>query len=364
MKTYQELYRRVEAIKGRDPYWMTLAQARWDQCAKPKGSLGLLEELTVRMAGMLRQEIPDISQRAHLVMAGDNGICEENIGNGSLFPEMTSQLVQLMASGGSGAAVMCQANDIELTVYDLGTYQAMPHPAIVHRRHRPKTSNFMHEPAMTEAEVIDCIQIGIEAVETAYQAGARIIGTGEIGLGNTTTSAAVVSALLDLPSQKTVGPGAGVSPEQLANKYHVVDGAVDRYQLVGADPLVVLQTVGGYDLAGLVGVYLGAGLCQVPVIIDGLISAAAALVASQVQPLVTDYMLASHRSSEVQVDYIFQALGLRPLFDLDMRLGEGTGCPLAIGLLDTALYTMRHMASFTQAAIAGDDLLQVDNSSN
>lgn len=336
------------------------ARNHWDHLVHPIGSLGQLEELTIEIASMKERVDFSLDKRILVVMAGDNGIMEEGVTTG--YAHLTSSLVDAMVQGKTGACALAKDAKMDVLVMDLGTRrEGEADTGFFYRkaRHRPETSNFLKEPAMTMEETLDCITIGAHLADELSEEGYDLIGTGELGIGNTTTAAAVMAGLLHLPGEKTCGFGAGVSEEGLTRKISVVDESEKLYQLQQSHPIEILQCVGGYDIAGLTGLFLGAAANKIPIIIDGFISAVAALVATRLAPNVKDYLLASHLSCESQMKIICDALGVKPVLHLDMRLGEGSGCPLLCKLLDGALFAMKEMGTFSEVDILGDVLVNL-----
>ena len=347
----------IESIKGVDKKAFEPPRKEWDSIAHPTGSLGELEELTIKIAGIQGNIFPLVKSRALIVMASDNGIIEENISSG--YPDLTSQLVYSMAQRKTGAANMCLETDTEIYVVDLGTRREINHENVLHFRINSETKNFRKEPAMTVEEATKAIETGIYMVDELVKKGIDIFGTGELGIGNTTTSAAVLAALLKTDGETTCGLGAGVTNEGLKNKVNVVNEAIKKYDLYNKTPIEILACVGGYDICGLVGVFLGAAKHKKVALIDGFISAIAALVAVRMNEHVIDYIIPSHKSREKQVELVFNELGLHPTLDLSMRLGEGTGCMLLFKILDTAVYLMRNMGRYEEIEILPDVLVNI-----
>lgn len=354
MGLLEETISKIEAI-NKELY--KKPREEWDGIAHPTGSLGDLEEMTIKIAAVQNRTIPDVSKRALIVMASDNGIIEENVSSG--YPDLTSQLVYSMSKGKTGSANMCKETGTKLVVVDLGTRREVYGENIYHHRISSETKNFMKESAMTIDEARDAIETGIKFVDKLTKEGIEIFGTGELGIGNTTTSAAVLAAILKTDGEKTCGLGGGITSNGLLNKIRVVNESIKKYDLYNKPILEILASVGGYDICGLVGVFLGAAKNKKIAVVDGFISAVAALCAVKIKKEVIDYILPSHKSKERQVELVFNELGLNPPIDLKMRLGEGTGCMLLFKLLDTAVYLLNNMGRYKEIEILSDVLVNI-----
>ncbi|MDY3922838.1 MAG: nicotinate-nucleotide--dimethylbenzimidazole phosphoribosyltransferase [Ezakiella sp.] len=354
MSLLEETLRNIEPLNKQRS---ASARKEWDGIAHPTGSLGELEELTIKVAAIQDTNIPDVSKRVHIVMASDNGIIEENVSSG--YSDLTSQLVYSMAVGGTAAANMCKETNTKLVVVDLGTRRKVEHENVTHRRINPETKNFAKEPAMTISEAIKAIETGIEITDELVKEGYKIFGTGELGIANTTTSAAVLTGLTGKSAEETCGLGAGITDEGLRNKIRVVDYAMKEYDLENKTPLEILAYVGGYDICGLVGIYLSCAKNKTAAVIDGFISGVAALCAVKMNPAVKDYLLPSHRSRENQIKIVFDELEMNPPLDLKMRLGEGTGCMLLFKVLDTGVYLLKNMARYQEINILENVLVDI-----
>lgn len=334
----------LKEIREVDKKYLAKSREEWDKIAHPLGSLGQLEEVYIQISAIQEKDLVDIEKRALIVMCGDNGITEENVSSG--YDLLTSQLVDSMANKFTAASALCRSADMDLYIVDLGTRRESEIESVIKRRHRPSTSNFMKEEAMTEEETQDCINFGIEMVKDLKEKGYSLIGTGELGIANTTTSSAVMAALQRKTGRETAGLGAGINDQQLENKIRVIDQAIEKYELYKKSPLEILRAVGGYDIAGLVGVFIGAGVYRMPVLIDGFISAVAALIAVRMCPEIKGYLIGSHLSREQAVSMMFDELGIKPVLNLDMRLGEGTGCAVMVKIIDSAISCYKHMGRF------------------
>lgn len=326
----------TSAIIPADREAMEACRKKWDGVGKPLGSLGILEEMFVRMAGVFGTAEFDISRKAVAIMCADNGVVAEGVTQTG--QEVTAIVAANMARRQSSVCKMARVAGAEIYPVDIGMANAVDLPGIAQRCvRRGGTRNFVQEPAMTRTEAEQAILVGVETARVLAERGVRLIATGEMGIGNTTTSAAVLSVLLGRSPAEMTGRGAGLSNAGLERKVQAIETAINRHHPDPGDPVDVLSKVGGYDLAGLCGVFLGGALCHVPVIIDGLISAAAALCAAVLCPPAKDYMLASHLSGEPAGGPVLNALGVKPILQAGMRLGEGTGAVAVMPILDMTM---------------------------
>lgn len=321
----------------------------WDAIAKPLDGLGKFETVTARIGAILGTDQIDISRKAVIIMCADNGIVAEGISQSG--QEVTTAVVRQMAKGASSVGKMAALLGADTMLVDIGMSEKERIPGVLDRKIRCGTNNFRIEPAMTEGEAVQAIRTGIEMVSDCRQKGYQIIATGEMGIGNTTTSSAVAAALLSCDAGDVTGRGAGLSDEKLLHKKHVIAEAIEKYGLYGADPLRILHTVGGLDIAGLAGVCMGGGLFHIPVVLDGVISMTAALLAERILPGTAAYLIASHRGKEPAVEKLTKALQLQPVIDAGMALGEGTGAVMMLSLLDMALSVYLDKTSFSDMHI-------------
>lgn len=314
---------------------MDAARRRQAELAKPPGSLGRLEELSVQLAGITGRVKNTLAEKALLVFSADNGVTEEGVSSAprSVTAAQTVNLVR----GRTGAAVIAGEFGCRLRVCDVGVDARIREPGVIGRKIAPGTGNIAKEPAMTRAEAVRAILTGAELAEETVKEGADVLGVGEMGIGNTTTSAAIASVLLGLPPEKVTGRGAGLDSEGLRRKIAVIRRAIAVNHPDKKRPVELLAKLGGYDIAGMVGLYLGGALYKVPVVIDGFISAVAAALACEICPAVRDYMLCSHVSKEPAGQWMLDYLEQRPLITAALCLGEGTGGVLLLPLLDAAL---------------------------
>lgn len=334
----------VKNIKKPDCIIMEETQKRLDYLLKPKGSLGKLEDIAKKLSGITGSISNPISKKAIMVMCSDNGVYEEGIASSP--KELSTIVAETMVTGLSGVAVLAKHAGAALRVVDVGLDIDSSRHEIVNRKVRRGTDNFRKGPAMSREEAIKAIEVGIDETNKMIDNGYNLIGTGEVGMGNTTTSSAVVYAFTGCDIDTVVGRGAGLTDEAYTNKKMVVKEGVELNKPDINDPLDVLAKVGGFDIAALVGVFLSCASRRVPVVIDGFISGAAALVAYKINPLIINYTFASHGTQEPGGRIISRELGLEPPLYMDMRLGEGTGCALAFNLFDASSAMMNNMGTF------------------
>jgi nicotinate-nucleotide--dimethylbenzimidazole phosphoribosyltransferase len=327
------------------------ARRRQDRLTKPTGSLGCLEDLSIQMAAISGKMRPSLERKAVIVMAADHGVAIEGV---SAYPaEVTPQMVLNFLHGGAAINVLSRLAGARVVVVDIGVaYDFGDLPGLVQRKIALGTHNLAKGPAMQREQAERAIQVGVETVENEIARGLDLVGTGDMGIGNTTASAAITAVFTGLPPAQVTGRGTGIDVEGLARKVAVIQQAIELTQPDPGDPLDVLAKVGGFEIAGLAGVVIGAAAHRVPVVIDGFISAAAALVAAELVPEVKPYLIASHQSVEVGQGAIFTRLGLHPLLNLGMRLGEGTGSVLAFHLVEASVRILNEMATFDEAGVS------------
>lgn len=322
------------------------ARLRWDQVAKPLNSLGILEEDLVRIAGAQNSEAVCLDQKWIAVMCADNGIVEEGVTQTG--QEVTAVVAANMARGASCVCLMAAKAGAKVLPVDVGIASDMEGTGILNRKIRYGTRNFLKEPAMTREETVKAMETGMEAAGILKEKGCRLAGCGEMGIGNTTTSSAVLSVLLGKEPEEVTGRGAGLSDEALNRKIRVIREGISLRQPDPEDAIDVLSKVGGLDLAALAGFYIGCACYRIPVVLDGLITAAAALAAVKLSPAVRDYLLASHVSAEPAGAMALKALGLKAVIHGEMCLGEGTGAAALFPLLDMAASVYGQMESFEE----------------
>ena len=323
----------------------------WDRVAKPLDGLGKFEDLIIKIGAITGSEKIDISKKAVIVMCADNGVVEEGISQSG--QEVTLKVAGNIAHGSASVCRMAASAGARVIAYDIGINSPEQVEGINRRRVMNGTRNFAKEPAMSGEETAKAISVGIDAAREAVKEGYGLIAVGEMGIGNTTTSGAVCLSLLDTDISEAAGRGAGLDDIRLEKKKKVIEEAVKRYSLKTAEPFEVLRCVGGLDIAGIVGVYIGGAMMRVPVVIDGAIALAAALLAERMLPGIKEYMLASHVGREALCPLILRELGLESVLDAKLALGEGTGAVMLFPLLDMALSVYNNRTTF--------DDLKMDN---
>lgn len=321
----------------------------WDAVAKPIDGMGKFETLTAQIGAITGTEKIDISKKAVIIMCADNGIVEEGISQSG--QEVTTAVAKSMAKQQSSVGRMANVIGADTIPVDIGINQEKTINGVLDRKIRCGTRNFRKEAAMTEKEVIQAIAIGIDMVYSCKQEGYKILATGEMGIGNTTTSSAVAASLLRCEVSKVTGRGAGLSDKGLFHKQQVISAAIEKYDLYHADALTILKTVGGLDIAGLTGVCIGGALFHVPIVLDGVISMVAALLAERICSGTKAYLLPSHRGKEPAVEIIMKELGIEPVIDGGLALGEGTGAVMLFSLLDMALSVYCDKTTFSDIQI-------------
>jgi len=342
----------------------TIVQAdkRMTSLAKPLKSLGKLEEIAIKISGITGKVKNHITKKAVIIMCSDNGVVEEGVA--SAPQSVTLAQTINFTKGLTGVAVLAKANKTELMVVDVGINCDFNHPNVINKKIRKATYNMSKGPAMSYEEAIKAMLIGIEAVKDAKALGYEILGVGEMGIGNTSTSSAVLATLTDIKVEDVVGRGGGITDETLQWKKEVVKKSIEINKPIKDDPIDVVSKVGGFDIAAMAGVFLGAAYYKMPVVIDGFISVVAALIAFRLNSKTRDYMFTSHDSRELGFKVAMKELNLSPMLNLDMALGEGSGCPLSFSIIDSACAIMNNMATFEEAEINDsylDELKEIEN---
>jgi len=346
-----KLEQTIEAIGDLHGAVMEAVRARQNELTKPKGSLGVLETLSAQMAGITGFMQPILSPRSVIICAGDHGVVAEGVS--AYPPDVTYQMVHNFLAGGAAINVMARQIDARVIVLDVGVASDLPHHLQLRsKKVRYGTANMVLQPAMTPAEAVAAIEAGITTAEAEINAGARLLVTGDMGIGNTTASAAIAAVLTDLPVGEVTGPGTGLGLAGWRRKCQVIQQALDKHRPAANAPLDILSKVGGLEIAAIVGVILTAAAERIPVIIDGFVSTAGAALAAELCPEAKQFMIAGHRSPEPGHQALLRMLELEPVLDLGMRLGEGTGAILAIPLLEAAVATLNEMATFEEAHVA------------
>jgi nicotinate-nucleotide--dimethylbenzimidazole phosphoribosyltransferase len=326
------------------------ALRRHDTLTKPPGSLGRLEEIGVQLAAITGRVRPSVERKAVVVMAADHGIAREGV---SAYPlEVTAQMVLNFLRGGAAINVLARQANARVVVVDMGVaVELPPHANLEPRKIALGTRSMTSGPAMTRAQAEAAIVAGIGVFEAQFAQGLDLLATGDMGIGNTTASAAIVSVMTGLPAAKVTGRGTGVDDAGLHRKVSAIERAIALNRPDAKDALDVVSKVGGFEIAGIAGLIIGAASRRVPVVVDGFISGAGALIAAGLEPKVKPFLVAGHRSVEIGHHATLEHLGLRPMLDLDLRLGEGTGAVLAFHLLEAAARILSEMATFSEASV-------------
>ena len=353
----KELEKIISEIRPVDLSWLEKAKERQDHLTKPPLSLGQLEEIACRLAAIQQTLSPRVDRKRVVVFAGDHGVTEEGV---SPYPsEVTAQMVANFLRGGAAINAVARTIGAELIVVNAGVASPIPEIEIassgvgfIQRPVRKGTRNFTKETALTREETLRGLLLGCEMAHEAKQAGVNLIAMGEMGIGNTTSASAITAVLTESAASSVTGRGTGVDDEALIRKQKIVDRGVRLHAPSPDDPFHVLQSLGGLELAGLAGLCLGAAVNRMAIVCDGFIATASAAVAVKMCPAVSDYLFCGHLSTEPGHAIILSFLGKKPLLQLDMRLGEGTGAALAMGVIDAAVRTFVEMATFESAGVS------------
>ena len=327
----------------------SLVQRNWDNVAKPLNGLGKFETIICQIGAITETTDIDISKKAIIVMCADNGVVSEGISQSE--QDVTSVVTEFLGVNQSSVCKMASVNGVKIIPIDIGINSDKNYKGVKNKKVIKGTRNFAEEPVMNEQEVLQAIKVGIDVVKDCKNEGYKLIGTGEMGIGNTTTSSAMTSVLADLPIVDVTGRGAGLSDEGLVRKYKVIEDAVKKYNLTLGDPFEVLRTVGGLDIAGLVGICIGGALYKVPIVLDGLITLVAGLTAEMLVPGTKKYFIASHIGKEPAIQHICNILSLDPVIYGNMALGEGTGTVMMMALLDVAFALYSSETTFKEMNI-------------
>jgi nicotinate-nucleotide--dimethylbenzimidazole phosphoribosyltransferase len=341
----------IKSIKPLDAEAMSSAKQRQDTLTKPRNSLGRLEELSIQIAGIQRKGIPQIDKKAIIIMAADHGVVAEGV---TLYPQdVTRQMVLNFLNKGAAINVLATHIGARVIVVDMGVIGGFSQShGLICKMIDFGTRNMTLGPAMTHNQATNSIEAGIEVLQNELRTGLDIVGTGDMGIGNTTASSAIFAAISGYPLSMVTGRGTGIEDEQLTHKIKVVEKALAVNKPDADDPLDVLAKLGGFEIGGLTGLILGAASSGIPVVVDGFISGTSALIATRLCPEVKAYLIAAHQSAENGHKYLLKYMGLSPLLNLDMRLGEGTGAALAIHLAEASVKIIRDMKTFTEAGVS------------
>ena len=341
---------RIRRITPPDPAAIQAARAHWDSIAKPLGSFGILEDMVTKIAGIQGTPDPDITRRTAVILCADHGVTAQGVSQSG--SDVTAVCAQAIAEGRSNVNSLARVYGAEVIAVDMGMCSEIDCPALLKRRISAGTADFSEQPAMTRKQAEQCIRTGIDLACMAQAQGAQLLLTGEMGIGNTTAAAAIAAVLLGKEPQEVTGRGAGLSDTALQRKIEIIRRAISLHRPDPADPVGLLAAVGGFEVAGMTGLFLGGAICRMPVVIDGVISAAAAAVACQIEPLTAAYLLPSHSSDEPAGEGLIRLMGLKAPIHAGLRLGEGTGGMLLLPLLDGALALYRTAHTFADEQLS------------
>jgi nicotinate-nucleotide--dimethylbenzimidazole phosphoribosyltransferase len=341
----------IANIQPLDEAAMRAARARQDTLTKPRGSLGRLEELSIQLAGIKADPFPSVKRKAIIVMAADHGVALEGV---SAYPsDVTAQMVLNFLRGGAAINVLARQAEARVTIVDIGVAAEFePMPRLIRRKIMYGTRNLAQGPAMTREEAEQALQVGVDVFNDEAARGLDIVATGDMGIGNTTPSSAIVAAMTGFSVAQVVGRGTGIDDQGLERKIRVIEQALAVNQPNRKDTMDVLHKVGGLEIAGLAGVMIAAAGQRIPVVVDGFISTAAAMIAVALAPRVRDYLISAHQSVEIGHREMLKYLNLNPLLDLNLRLGEGTGAVLAFHLIEASARILCEMATFDEAGVS------------
>ena len=359
MELKQQVKQYMDGIREIDQKAIEDATAYNASLLKIPMSLGRMEEIAIQLAGITGNVKNDMKKKCVIIMSADNGITAKGVS--SAPKEVTVSMTECFTKYVTGVGVFSRASKSDLFVYDIGIDGDIHDPKVINKKIKRGTADFSEGSAMTYEEALQAILVGIEAVKDAVNQGYQVIGTGEMGIGNTSSSTAVICALTGTPLSRAVGRGAGLTDEAYQNKVDLLETAIRINQPDKNDPIDVLAKVGGLDIAGLVGVYLGAAYFRVPVVIDGYISSVAAYVAFLLNNKTKQYMIESHVTEEIGYQIIKMEMDLKPMFYMNMRLGEGSGCPFAFFAIDCANSMMNHMYTFDQGMCSTEYVEKIDD---
>ena len=351
----QTLTETLAAIEPVDAAMLERAQAKLDRKTKPLGSLGRLEEFARRFAAITESLEPDTAKKVIYTFAGDHGVTEEGV---SAFPRaVTPQMVFNFLRGGAGVNVLARHCGCKVRVVDVGVdYDFGELEGLIGKKVARGTRNFAKGPAMTRSEALAALGVGIGLAGEAKASGVAMVGTGDMGIGNTTPSSAIIAAISGKPVKDLTHRGTGISESALANKIRVIEQGLAINSPDPNDPVDVLAKVGGLEIAAIAGLVLGCAANRLPVVVDGFISTAGALIACELHPHARDYLFAAHRSVEIGHRFMLERIGAEPILDLGMRLGEGTGAALAMGLIEAGVKVLKEMATFDEAGVAEQEM--------
>ena len=341
----------IRAIEPPDPGWLAHARAHLDCLTKPIGSLGRLEDIAAKVVAIQQTARPRVERKAVYVFAADHGITDEGV---SAYPkEVTHQMVLNFLRGGAGINVIARHTSADVVIVDVGVDAELASlPGVLHRKIRRGTRNMLRGPAMDESEMLQAMQVGIELADEAQREGIELIAMGEMGIGNSTAASAITAALTGLSASLVTGAGTGVTGPALEQKRAVIEAVLARHGLNASDPLNILRCVGGFEIAAIAGMLLSCARHRILTVVDGFIATAAAAIACTLQPSLRDCLIAGHQSHEPGHRILLEHLGLHPILQLSMRLGEGTGAVLAFPIIEAAVKIYNQMATFASAQVS------------
>ena len=346
----KQLSQILAEIKPVEPEWLTQAQERLDSLTKPIGSLGRLEELAARYVAMRGELFPRLERKQVVVFAADHGVVAEGV---SAYPQdVTHQMVLNFLRGGAGINVLARHAGAVVEVVDIGVnHDFADYPGLISRKVAYGSRNMAQEPALTLQEALQAVLVGVERAQAAIAQGADVLAAGDMGIGNTSPAAALGAIFTGKPASTVTGRGTGIDDKVWSHKVAVINRALELHRPDANNPLEALAKVGGLEIGGIAGFILGAAAGRRPLLLDGFIATAGALVAAALAPAVTDYLIAAHRSLEAGHQIMLDTLGLKPLLNFQMRLGEGTGAALGMGLLEAGVKIYHEMATFAEAGV-------------
>ena len=347
----KELTEKLSSIKPVDDKYLSMAQARLDKLTKPLGSLGQLEEIAKRYVAIVENLNPRIDKKIIYTFAGDHGVAVEGV---SAYPkEVTPQMVYNFLRQGAGINVLARHVGARVVVVDIGVdYEFEPADGLLIRKVARGTGNIARGPAMSRSQALEALSVGLEMADYARKQKADLVGTGDMGIGNTTPSSAILASLTGLPVSQVTHRGTGIDDAALAQKIQTIEKAIACNKPDPKDPLDVLAKVGGLEIAGIAGLIIGCASYRIPIVVDGFISTAGAMIAVHLNPRIKGYLFASHQSAEVGHRFMWEHIGQKPLLNLSLRLGEGTGAALAMSIIEAAVKVLTEMATFTEAGVS------------
>jgi nicotinate-nucleotide--dimethylbenzimidazole phosphoribosyltransferase len=347
----KKLAEKLSSIKAVDDKYLSLAQARLDRLTKPLGSLGQLEEIAKRYVAIVENLSPKLDKKIIYTFAGDHGVVAEGV---SAYPkEVTPQMVYNFLRRGAGINVLARHVGAQVIVVDIGVdHEFQPVEGLIIRKVARGTGNMVQGPAMSREQALQAVFVGLEMADHAREQKADLVGTGDMGIGNTTPSSAILSTLTGLPASQVTHRGTGIDDATLGQKIQTIEKAIARNNPDPKDPLDVLAKVGGFEIAGIAGLIIGCASHRIPVVVDGFISTAGAMIAVGLNPEIKGYLFAAHQSVEVGHRFMWEYIGQKPILNLSLRLGEGTGAALAMFIVEAAVKVLNEMATFTEAGVA------------